>query len=202
MMATSYLPSVVQSHAFGASSLIDPLKSDKFLAEEHENEISKWLKLENEPSYDISSNCSFAAPSVSYATTTATSQLPTLQPEFSNNYTSPAAYTFNVHSSVSPKVPPQSPVQSAPQTISLPLQTQYASPPFRLVTVQHTLSLYLKALHTLSSMEGSKVLPTALRNKANFASKDTLPTLPPHIRRIRHLSSTRVTRVRSPSTSK
>lgn len=77
----------------------DSLKTEKFGPEEHEFEISKWLKLENEPLAGIGGTYSTASDLISNSTffsTTATinSQLPNL-PEFystqSNNLNTPSS---------------------------------------------------------------------------------------------------------------
>lgn len=109
-MAATTLPSITPFSPF------DPLKSEKFLNEDHEYEISKWLKLENEPlpglggstysSNDLSTTSFYNSSSSS---SSSSSQLPTLQPEFSNHY-APSTFNFSLQSTSS----------SAPQTTQLP----------------------------------------------------------------------------------
>jgi hypothetical protein len=140
-MATAHLPSIVQAHTF---SPFDPLKTEKFFSDDHEYEISKWLKLENEPlpglggssySSDLSSNSYYSTPST--VPLSSSSQLPTLQPEFSNNYTS-AAFSFSLPSTSSSSQSTQLPSSNQIQTTVLSSnQSQYASSP-QLFTYQYT----------------------------------------------------------------
>jgi len=112
MAATAYshLPSIVQSHSF--TNVFDCIKSEKF--DDHEYEISKWLKLENEslPSLNNSNVSDFGSPSndnalFSNATTTTyiiNSQLPSIQSEYSPNH--------NVGYSYQTQIPSQNNIQA------------------------------------------------------------------------------------------
>jgi hypothetical protein len=141
-MATTHLPSIVQAHSF---SPFDPLKTEKFFSDDHEYEISKWLKLENEPlpglgssySSDLSSSSFYSSPATVPMNTN--SQLPTLQPEFSNNYTS-AAFSFSLPSTSSSSQSTQLPPSSQLQTPVLPSSAQqpYNSAAPQVYTYQYT----------------------------------------------------------------
>jgi len=115
MMATTHLPSIMQSHAFGAS-FEHPLKTDKlFNTDDHEYEISKWLKLENDPLLsgpntfaDLGSDALLSS-SNSITYTTANSQA-AIQDFPASYYTS--AFTFSAPSAnntSSPQLPPPLP---------------------------------------------------------------------------------------------
>lgn len=125
-MATAHLPSIVQAHTF---SSYDPLKTEKFFCDDHEYEISKWLKLENEPLPGLGGNsCASELTSSFYSSpspvSNANSQLPTLQPEFSNNYTS-AAFSFSLPSTSSSSQSTQLPTSS--QNAVIPSTSQFTS---------------------------------------------------------------------------
>jgi len=124
-MATAHLPSIVPTHAFVP---FDPLKTEKYLSDEHEYEISNWLKLENEPlpgvgTYSTEFYTNSSSPSVN-------SQLPTLQSEFSHNYAS-AAFNFSLSCSSSASQNTQLPPPQTPSTLISPTsQPQFATPQY------------------------------------------------------------------------
>jgi hypothetical protein len=149
-MTTTHLPSILQAHTF---TPFDPLKTEKFLNDDHEYEISKWLKLENEPlpglggsnyiSNDLVSTSFYSSGSSVPLSTS--SQLPTLQPEFSNNYTS-AAFSFSLPSNSSSSQVTQLPThlptastqpQYSAQHYAYPYPPQYSN---QYQTVQFTTS--------------------------------------------------------------
>jgi len=130
-MTTTHLPSILQAHTF---TPFDPLKTEKFLNDDHEYEISKWLKLENEPlpglggsnysSNDLVSTSFYS--SGSSVPLSSSSQLPTLQPEFSNNYTS-AAFSFSLPSTSSSSQVTQLPSQLPTHLPTSSTQPQYSN---------------------------------------------------------------------------
>jgi len=124
MATATHLPSIVTQ----SFSPFDPLKTEKFLNDEHEYEISKWLKLENEPLPGLGttySNDLCTSSFYSNSTLPMSSQLPTLQPEFSNSYT-PATFNFSVQSTSGSTQTSQMP----PSQISTNPQPQYNTPQY------------------------------------------------------------------------
>lgn len=131
-MATAHLPSMFP-HPF---TPFDPLKTEKYLNEEHEYEISKWLKLENEPLPGLSGNSYISTSDLTSsfysAPGTHSSQLPTLQPEFSNHY-SASSFNFSVPSSTnstqSNQLPPNNQMPTTHHSTT-PSQPQYSTAPY------------------------------------------------------------------------
>jgi hypothetical protein len=175
-MATAHLPSIVQAHTF---SSYDPLKSEKFFCDDHEYEISKWLKLENEPLPGLGGSCSSELTSGSFYSApspvpSASSQLPTLQPEFSNNYTS-AALSFsmpsNASSSPSSQLSSSSQIQSA--VIPTSSQNQYSntSQSPQIYTYQYTTSSQYPSQYQSIQYTGSNQPQFTQYAPAQFSSQ-------------------------------
>jgi len=135
-MATTHLPSIVQA-AFG-SSLDHSLKNDKlFNTDDHEYEISKWLKLENDPLLsgpntfaDLGSDALLSPSNNSITYTTPNSQAP-IQ-DFPASYYTSTAFTFSTPSAnntSSPQLPPPLPSpQFSNRQLPQPLQTPSITP--------------------------------------------------------------------------
>lgn len=138
-MATAHLPSILPTHSF---TPFDPLKTEKYLNEEHEYEISKWLKLENEPLPGLGGNSFISASDLTssslFSVPSSSSQLPTLQPEFSINY--PSSFNFSATTNTSAPQSTQLP-PSNQNHVSANNQPQYASAPYS-YPVYHTNQQY------------------------------------------------------------
>jgi hypothetical protein len=183
MMATTHLPSIVQA-AFG-SSFDHSLKNDKlFNTDDHEYEISKWLKLENDPLLsgpntfaDLGSEA-LLSNSITY--TSANSQA--IQ-DFPANYFTSAAYTFSTPSAnntLSPQLPPPLPTpqfSTSNNRLSQPLQTPqpttitYTFTPVSQTTPQYS-TQYTTSFQTLQyapSYTTTQFAPAYSSNQTQYA---------------------------------
>jgi hypothetical protein len=196
-MATAYSHHPSMSHPF----VYDCIKTEKF--DDHEYEISKWLKLENETMSSLNnsgtstdySSANENSPIYSTGTTTyiINSQLPTLQSEFNPNHTVSFSFQTQLPNMQTNVQHPNSPLQnstlstsnlqgstatfsSLPPTLTQTYNTQYA-PHYSNFTSQfapYTTTLSNNQYSTQSYTTTHFVQPTISQNPQY--SQNIIPT--------------------------